>query len=380
MRDFNADISSLRTPCYVVDRGRLAHNLEILSQVQSRTGARILLALKGFAMWSVFDQISEKLAGAAASSLFEAKLAKDCFGKELHLCAPAYRDDEIEEFAGICDHIVFNSFSQWKRFRPVIEKFSVSPGLRLNPEHREASVEIYDPCARFSRMGITLKNFQNQPLDGIDGLHFHNLCELNADSLQRTLEVVHKNFGQYFHQMKWVNFGGGHHITRPDYDVDLLCELITDFQQKYDVQVYLEPGEAIAINTGVLVCSVLDVIYNDMPIAILDTSASTHMPDVLEMPYRPDVQGASGPNEKPYTYRLAGPTCLAGDIIGDYSFDYELKVGDKLIFMDMSHYTMVKNTMFNGIALPDIIIYDPKTEKFTVQRHFEYEDFKNRLS
>ncbi|MBI9016399.1 MAG: carboxynorspermidine decarboxylase [Phycisphaerae bacterium] len=380
MNNFTADISSLRTPCYVVDRGRLASNLTILKNVQDRTAAKILLALKGFAMWSVFDQVSGALAGASASALFEAKLAKELFGKELHLCAPAYRGDEIEVFTQICDHIVFNSFSQWQRFKPFIDDSNVSPGLRLNPQHRETSVEIYDPCAKYSRLGITEANFRPDMLDGIEGLHFHNLCELNSDSLARTLAAVEDKFGQYFHQMKWVNFGGGHHITRPDYDVDLLCELISDFQGKYDVQVYLEPGEAIAINTGFLICSVLDITYNEMPIAILDTSASAHMPDVLEMPYRPEIQGASTPNDKAHTYRLAGPTCLAGDVIGDYSFDHELKVGDKLIFCDMAHYTMVKNTMFNGIALPDIVTYNPSTQEFTVQRHFEYEDFKNRLS
>jgi carboxynorspermidine decarboxylase len=290
----------------------------------------------------------------------------------------------MDEYIRIVDHIVFNSLTQWARFK---EKVTSAPkkiecGLRINPMHSEVKTKIYDPCAPGSRLGITVEQFDAGALDGISGLHFHTLCELNADSLARTLTVVEKQFGKTIKQMDWINFGGGHHITRDDYDVNLLCKLITDFYQRYPnlKTIYLEPGEAIALNTGILVASVLDIVHNEFDIAILDTSASAHMPDVLEMPYRPTIIGAGQPNEKSHTYRLAGPTCLAGDVIGDYSFNAPLKVGDKLVFGDMAHYTMVKNTMFNGINLPDIVLYDPNKDEYKLQRRFTYEDFKSRLS
>ena len=279
---------------------------------------------------------------------------------------------------------MFNSFTQWQRYRKQIlsARRPIHCGLRVNPMHSEVRTKIYDPCAPGSRLGIVPECFERDKLDGITGLHFHTLCELNADSLARTLPAVERHFGDVISRMEWVNFGGGHHITRPDYDVDLLCRLITDFYRWYPnlKMVYLEPGEAIALNTGVLIATVLDIVHNAMDIAILDTSAAAHMPDVLEMPYRPQLVGAAEPGKKAYTYRLAGPTCLAGDVIGDYSFDQPLTVGDKLIFEDMAHYTMVKNTMFNGINLPDIVLYDPDKDAYHVQRHFTYEDFKSRLS
>jgi carboxynorspermidine decarboxylase len=378
------DVNKVPTPCYVIDLGLLRKNLGILKSVQTRTNCKILLALKGFAAWSTFGLCKQYLAGAAASSLHEAKLAREYFGGEVHLCAPAYRDDEMEQYIQIIDDIIFNSFSQWTHFKTKVLTASrkIQCGIRVNPMHSEVKTKIYDPCAPGSRLGTTLEFFRPDRLDGITGLHFHTLCELNADSLQRTLPAVEKQFGNVIRKMQWVNFGGGHHITRPDYDIDLLCSLITDFYKRYPniKTIYLEPGEAIALNTGLLIASVLDIVHNAMDIAILDTSASAHMPDVLEMPYRPNITTGDLPGKKTHTYRLAGPTCLAGDVIGDYSFDKPLKVGDKLIFHDMAHYTMVKNTMFNGINLPDIVLYDPDKDDCRLQRHFTYEDFKSRLS
>ncbi len=380
------DLTQLNTPCYLIDRDLLQRNLDVLNRVQKDTGCEILLALKGYAAWSTFDQIKQVLHGCAASSLHEAKLSAEFLGKQTHLCAPAYRDDDMLEYVSIVDHIVFNSARQWQRYKkPVqlqVEKTGrpIACGLRINPQHSEVKTAIYDPCSPGSRLGITAKDFKSIDRHGITGLHFHTLCELNADSLERTLQAVENQFGDIIKEMDWVNFGGGHHITRPDYDVDLLCQLIRDFKQTYHVQVFLEPGEAIALNTGFLVTSVLDIVHNAVDIAILDTSACAHMPDVLEMPYRPEITDADLPGNKTHTYRLAGPTCLAGDVIGDYSFDAALNVGDKLIFHDMGHYTMVKNTLFNGINLPDIVLYDPAEDSYLVQRRFTYEDFKGRLS
>jgi len=376
------NLKYISTPCYLIDRGLLQQNLNTLQHVQDRTGAKILLALKGFACWSVFDQIRDVLHGCACSGLHEVKLAEECFGKQIHLCAPAFRDDDMAAYLDRVDHIVFNSFAQWQRYRAQTKQHrrDVRCGLRINPMHSEVKTEIYDPCAPGSRLGILREQFTGQDLEGITGLHFHTLCERNSDSLERTLAVVERQFGEILPSMDWVNFGGGHHITRADYDVDRLCGLVADFQQRYGVEIFLEPGEAIALHTGFLVTSVLDVTHNALDIAILDTSASAHMPDILEMPYRPEIIGSGKPEEKPHTYRLAGPTCLAGDVIGDYSFDQLLRVGDKLVFTDMAHYTMVKNTMFNGINLPDIVIYDPQTKNYHVQRRFTYEDYRGRLS
>lgn len=377
------DVSKLVTPCYVVDEGRLEANLERLNGVQSRTGCKILLALKGFSMFSTFPQIRKVLQGAAASSLNEARLAFEEFQREVHVYAPAYRDDEFQELLGYANHMVFNSFAQWRRYKPAVQASGkpVRCGVRVNPQHSEVKVKLYDPCAPGSRLGITADQFAGEDLAGLSGLHFHTLCELNADALERTLPAVEEKFGRYLAGMSWINFGGGHHITRADYDVERLCRVIEGFRRRYPhLEVYLEPGEAIALNTGVLVASVLDIVHNAMDIAILDTSAAAHMPDVLEMPYRPNLVGAGQPGEFPHTYRLGGMTCLAGDVIGDYSFPAPLRTGDKLVFLDMAHYTMVKNNTFNGVGLPSIAIHHPATGVIEVIRRFGYQDYRNRLS
>lgn len=366
---------ALPTPCYVVDQKLLKKNLEILKLVQDRTGCRILLAQKGFSMFYWYPLISRYLAGTTASSLFEARLGFEEMGKEVHIYAPAYRDDEIDEIANICDCIVFNSFSQWDRFKGKVKNKEC--GIRVNPEYSEIKTEIYNPCARHSRLGVTLAGFKNNSLEGLNGLHFHTMCEQNSDTLKRTVQVIDEKFGPFIAGMKWVNFGGGHHITRDDYDIEVLVECIMFIKQKYDVDVYLEPGEAIALNTGFLVAEVLDVVHNEMPIAILNTSAACHMPDVLEMPYRPHI--LSTDESYPCRFRLAGPTCLAGDIIGDYSFKEPLTPGQRIVFCDMAHYTMVKNNTFNGVNLPSIAVCcEDGTIKIVKQ--FGYEDFKGRLS
>ena len=369
------------TPCYVVDEVRLLNNLKILDGVQQRTGCKILLALKGFAMFSLFPVIRDYLCGVATSSVDEARLGAEAFGKEVHFCAPAFPDADFEAILSYCHHITFNSFSFWNRYRSRIgsARKAVRCGIRVNPEHSEVQTPIYDPCGPGSRLGVVRSHFQADNLKGISGLHFHTLCELNADALARTLLVFEEKFGSCLNGMEWVNFGGGHHITRSDYDVHLLCDLIIDFKRRYPLEVYLEPGEAVALNTGVLVASVLDIIQNQIDIAILDTSASAHLPDVLEMPYRPVIEGAGNPGDHPFTYRLAGLTCLAGDVIGDYSFPHPLKVGDRLIFQDMAHYTMVKNNTFNGVRLPSIGILTASSG-FRLVRTFGYEDYRNRLS
>ena len=306
----------------------------------------------------------------------------DDSGKEVHAYAPAYSEADIAELVTLVDHIVFNSFAQWRRHRPAIEaaERSIECGIRINPEHSEVEVAIYDPCAPRSRLGVPLANFEAEVLDGLEGLHFHTLCELGSDALDRTVAAVEQKFGPYLAPMKWLNLGGGHHITRPNYDIDRLVRIVSDLRGRHDVEIYLEPGEAIALNTGILVASVVDIVHNDMDIAILDTSATAHMPDVLEMPYRPQIVGGSEPQKKPHTYRLAGLTCLAGDVIGDYSFDRRLEIGQKLVFLDMAHYTMVKNTTFNGVKLPSIATYEPTSKVLDVVRRFGYRDYRDRLS
>lgn len=379
-------LAEVPTPCFVVDLGYLQRNLDVLGDVQARSGAKILLALKGFAMWSVFDRIAKVLPGVTSSSLHEAQLGHREFGGELHACAPAYSDEDFAALLPLCDHIVFNSLSQWKRHAPAAEAYAertgrrVELGLRLNPEHSEVEVPLYDPCAPGSRLGVRAAELAGVDLGGIDGLHFHSLCELGSDALERTLHSVQERFAPFIEGRRWVNFGGGHHITRPDYDRERLVRLIRDFRERWGVQVYLEPGEAIALGTGVLVASVLDVIHNEVDIAILDTSATAHMPDVLEMPYRPRIIGAGDPGERPHLVRLGGLTCLAGDVIGDYGFDQPLQVGDKLVFMDMAHYTMVKTSTFNGVRLPSIATWDPEAGELRVVRRFGYEDYAGRLS
>jgi carboxynorspermidine decarboxylase len=370
------------SPAYVVDLGRLRYNLAILDSVQRRSGARILMALKAFAMWSVFPLIRETLQGVCASSPWEARLGREEFGGEVHSFSAAFSERDVVELLEISDHLVFNSFAQLERFRPLWEKERgrVSIGLRVNPEHSEGHTPIYDPCAPNSRLGIPVRHFAGQSLAGVEGLHFHTLCEQLFEPLERTARVFEERFGRYLHGMKWLNLGGGHHITREGYDVDALVKLVKYFREKYGVEVYLEPGEAIAIGTGILVGEVLDVVENGMETAILDVSATCHMPDVLEMPYRPGIAGGFDPGEKAHTYRLGGPSCLAGDVIGDWSFERPLKPGDRLAFEDMSHYTMVKTTTFNGIRHPSICTWEPETGELKVVREFRYEDFKSRLS
>lgn len=375
------DINKLPSPCYLVDERLLKRNLEKLNYVQEKTGCNIILALKGFSMYSTFPLVSKYLKGVTSSSLFEARLGYEEMGKQVHIFSPAYRTYEFDEIMKYCDHIVFNSFNQWSLYRDKVKAYkdkNIECGLRINPEYSEIETDIYNPCFKNSRMGITLENFKEDQLEGINGLHFHTMCEQNSDTLARTIKVVDEKFGKYIKNMKWLNFGGGHHITREDYDVETLIDSILYMKNKYGVEIYLEPGEAIALNTGFLVCTVLDVIKNGMNIAILDTSAECHMPDVLEMPYRPNIIGAGEPNEFEFTYRFGGPTCLAGDIIGDYSFKEPLKIGDKLIFCDMAHYSMVKNNTFNGINLPSIVKYSEENG-VEIIKEFGYEDFKSRL-
>ncbi|HIP59753.1 MAG TPA: carboxynorspermidine decarboxylase, partial [Campylobacterales bacterium] len=346
------------------------------------SGTKILLALKGFAMWSTFDLVGKYLCGTSASGLYEAKLGREEMNKEVHTYSPAFKEEEIEDIARLSDHIVFNSPEQIRRFlkKAKAVNSSISCGLRVNPEFSSAPVDLYNPCGLYSRLGTTIANFDPEILEELDGLHFHALCEQNVDALEGVLKAFEEKFGKFISKMKWINFGGGHHITRKDYDVDRLIEVIRDFKARYNnITVYLELGEAVGWQAGPLVASVLDIIHNGMDIAILDVSAEAHMPDTLAMPYRAEVRGAGEAGEKSYTYRLGGNTCLAGDIMGDYSFDKPLKVGDKIVFEDQIHYTMVKTTTFNGVQHPSIAIWTKENE-LKIVREFGYEDFKNRLS
>ena len=368
----------LLTPCYVVDEGKLEANLRILRGVAERTGAKILLAQKAFSMFSVYPLIGRYLDGSAASGLYEARLGREHLGGETHVFAAAYREDEFPAIASVCDHIVFNSAAQLKKYRDLAPGKKL--GLRINPEHSTQRHALYDPCAPGSRLGVTAAALGGADLRGLSGLHFHTLCEQNADALEETLDAVEENFGVYLPRMEWINLGGGHHITRPDYDIPRLERCIARMQRRYGLTVYLEPGEAVALNAGALVSTVLDVVENrGVRTAILDASAACHMPDVLEMPYRPPLMGAAEPGEKPFSCRLAGPTCLAGDVIGDYSFDIPLFPGDRLYFEDMAIYTMVKSNTFNGMRLPDIVLKSASGDCRLIRR-FGYEDFRNRLS
>ena len=370
----------LRTPCYVVQKAKLLDNLRQLQEIREQTGCKILLAQKAFSMYALYPLIGEYLDGATASGLYEARLGFEEMGKENHVYSPAFREDEIDEVLKYSEHIVFNSFSQLERFQDKAVKKGVSIGLRINPEHStQGDHAIYDPCAKGSRLGITLENFRPELLEHVDGLHFHTLCEQNSDDLKETLKVVEQKFGTWMRRMKWINFGGGHHITREDYDKETLIECILHVKETYGVQVYLEPGEAVALNAGSLLTTVLETGKNGMDYAILDTSAACHMPDVIEMPYRPPLKDSGMPGEKAYTYRLGGPTCLAGDIIGDYSFDEPLESGKCLEFLDMAIYSMVKNNTFNGMPLPAIVLEEEDGE-CRIVKEFGYEDFKTRLS
>ncbi len=373
-------IQNLRTPCFLVDEGLLRKNLEMLWRVQEEAGCKILLAQKAFSMFYAYPVIRQYLAGTTASGLYEARLGKEAFGGETHVYSPAYRPEEFEELLGYADHFVFNSPSQLRRYGKRAREAGKSVGLRVNPQcSTQEGHAIYDPCAPGSRLGTVLEEFDPDLLPLLDGLHFHTLCEQDADDLERTLEAFEERFGRWLPQMKWINLGGGHHITRPGYQTGRLIRLIRGLRERYGAEVYLEPGEAVVLNAGFLVTRVLEVVRNGMDIAILDASAACHMPDVLEMPYRPPLRGAGMPGERAYTCRLAGPTCLAGDVIGDYSFDAPLKEGDALVFEDMALYTMVKTNTFNGMGLPDIVWRDLDGRTALVKR-FGYEDFKGRLS
>ena len=368
----------LKTPCYIIDEKKLRQNLQILKQVRENTGCKILLAQKAFSCFYEYPMIGQYLDGTTASGIFEARLGREEMGKENHVFAPAYKDEEFDQLVEICDHLVFNSFSQLERYYDRCKGISI--GMRVNPEcSTQGEHAIYDPCAKGSRLGITLENFRPELLEHVDGLHFHTLCEQNSDDLKETLKVVEQKFGTWMRGMKWINFGGGHHITREDYDKETLIECILHVKETYGVQVYLEPGEAVALNAGSLLTTVLETGKNGMDYAILDTSAACHMPDVIEMPYRPPLKDSGMPGEKAYTYRLGGPTCLAGDIIGDYSFDEPLESGKCLEFLDMAIYSMVKNNTFNGMPLPAIVLEEEDGE-CRIVKEFGYEDFKTRLS
>lgn len=379
----NINLQEINTPCYIIDENKIIKNLEILDAVQKRTGCKILLAQKAFANYALYPLIGKYLKGTAASGLYEAKLGREEMGGEVHVFSPAYLDSEFDEIVQICDYIIFNSFAQLNKFKGRTRDKQI--GLRINPEYSEIENSLYDPCAPNSRFGVKLAEIRenHKLLNEINGLHFHTMCEQNSDVLKRTLEIIDDEFGEYLalDNIKWLNFGGGHHITREDYDLQTLEDSINFIKDKYNLQVYLEPGEAIALKAGVLVASVLDFVEGgELTCAILDTSAACHMPDVLEVPYTPEIINLSAglSSEKKYNYRFGGNTCLAGDIIGDYSFDNALKVGDKIIFSDMAHYTTVKNNTFNGMKLPDILLLK-QDDQIQILKEFGYEDCKRRL-
>lgn len=370
-------IEELQTPCYVIDKRQLEENLKILREVADEAGCKILLAQKAYSCYDTYPLIAKYLDGTTASGLFEARLGYEKMGKENHIFSPAYKEKEFDEIVQICDHILFNSVAQVNKFKDRLQ--GRSAGLRINPEcSTQEGHAIYDPCAPGSRLGVTIKNFDESVLDVIDGLHFHTLCEQNSDDLVKTLSAVEEKFGRYLHRVKWLNFGGGHHITRKDYDRKTLIEQIQRVKKKYGVEVYVEPGEAIALNAGYLVTEVLEKVDNGITTLILDASAACHMPDVLEMPYRPPLRDGFLPEEKPFCYRLSSVTCLAGDVIGDYSFEKEVHIGDKLYFEDMAIYSMVKNNTFNGMLLPSIALMDEEGE-CEVIKEFGYMDFAERL-
>jgi carboxynorspermidine decarboxylase len=378
----NLDPESVPSPCYVIGLDELEANGEVLGEISERTGARILLALKAFGAFATFPVLERYLAGASGSSANEVRLAAEEIGKEVHACAPAYSDRDIEKILPHVSHITFNSISQWERHAAAVlsRGDAVNVAIRINPEHSEGATPLYDPCSPGCRLGVPAGALARASLEGVTGIHFHTLCEQNSDALKRTVSAVEKRFGDALRRAEWINLGGGQLITSDDYDVDCLCEVISRLREKYDLTVYLEPGEAVALNAGVLVATVEDIVHHDIDIAVLDTSATAHMPDVLEMPYRPDVVGAGKSGEFAHCYQLGGSTCLAGDVIGDYSFRDPLRVGQRLVFTDMAHYTMVKNTTFNGVPLPAIATYSDRVREVKIVREFGYEDFRSRLS
>ncbi|PZT47361.1 carboxynorspermidine decarboxylase [Helicobacter valdiviensis] len=404
-KNYPKNYQSIPSPCYVLEEEKLEKNLKLLQRVEKESGAKVLLALKGYALWRSFPLAREYLSGITASGIYEAKLGYEEFQKEVSVFSPAYKKEEIIELVKISNHIIFNSFLQWQTYkdyileenkqREVQKRAKIEIGLRVNPQYSEVTPAIYNPCIEGSRLGINKEEFQKgvekYGLEGISGLHFHTHCEQNSDALKRTLKHFVKHFGEFIPQMQWINFGGGHHITREDYDVELLIKIIKKFNKTYHKQVYLEPGEAIGWQTGFLIGSVVDIVKNGIDIALLDVSAAAHMPDCLEMPYRPMVRNSffakaqtkhkqlQLKSEAKYAYRLGGPTCLAGDVIGDYGFEEELKIGDRIIFEDMIHYTIVKNNTFNGVPLPSIGIIR-KNGEFELLKSFSYEDYKYRNS
>ena len=372
--------TAVPSPCYVLEEDKLIHNLEILQRVQEETSCKIILALKGYAMWSTFNLIKQYLPGCTASSLYELKLSAEKFGGENHIYSAAYRDDEFAEVCSLAGHLVFNSVAQWQRLGLQAMDAGVSCGLRVNPGIAEVATDLYNPCFSGSRLGVRPEHLEGFDLTGIEGFHAHALCENMAASSLTLIDAFEAKFAAYIPNLKWVNFGGGHLMTHKDYDVNLLIQRLKAFKAKWNVDVYLEPGGAIGWQTGVLVSTVLDIVPTDgLDVVILDISATAHMPDVLEMPYRPSITGAGLAQENKHTYRLGGTSCLAGDVIGDYSFETPLKVGSQVIFEDMIHYTMVKTTMFNGVRHPDIGIWHADNT-FELVRRFEYEDFRDRLS
>lgn len=371
---------SIKTPAYIIDKDKLKSNLEILRDVQKKSGAKILLAQKAFSTYSLYPFIGEYLWGTTASGLYEARLGyEEMPDREVHVFSPAYSEEEMDELVKFADHIVFNTPMQWERFKEKVKASgrSIKCGIRINPEYSEIETDIYNPCISGSRLGTRKADLDKMDMTGISGIHFHTMCEQGAETLARTLDVVEEKFGEYLKRLEWINIGGGHHITKEGYNISLLVERVKKLRETYKLEVYIEPGEAVALNAGWLVTSVREIMNNGPDIAIVDASAACHMPDVLEMPYRPFIIGSGMEREKKYTYRLGGPTCLAGDIIGDYSFDEPLTIGDRLVFTDMAIYTMVKNNTFNGMPLPAIYIREGDT--ISLYKMFSYEDFKGRL-
>ncbi len=384
LKDFPKDITDRAdTPCYLISEDVIKRNCEILDRVQKATGAKILLAMKAFALPKVFPLIRKYLHGVCASGPIEAQMGREDFNREVHTYSPAFTPDQMRRTIQFSDHIVFNSVSQWHAHRDAIKASgkNIEIGIRCNPGHAEVEVDLYNPCVPGSRFGVNPEDLEGVDLTGISGLHFHAMCEQNSDVLVRVLDSFEKRFGHLIDRMRWINFGGGHHITRDDYDIDLLINTVNDFRRRHNnINVYLEPGEAVVLNAGVFVTQVLDRIHNGMDIAIADSSAETHMPDVLAMPYRPHLVGAGEADEKKNTFKIGCISCLAGDFIGTYSFDEPLKIGQRLVFTDMALYSFVKNTNFNGVELPSLITFSLERGTFDIVRKFGYEDYRSRLA
>lgn len=373
-------LAHVPSPCYVIDERAIEENCQVLDRVQKETGCKILLAIKGFAVFSLFPTIRKYLHGTSASGLYEARLGKEEFGKEVHVFAPSYDDHEFSQLLQISDHMVFNSVAQWERLRPIVQKNprKISCGIRINPEYSEVKTGMWDPCARYTRFGVKADDLKSLP-EGIEGIHFHAMNQQNSDALERLIAVIEKKFGNHLSRVKWVNFGGGQLITSPSYDVERLCRVITDFRKKHGVDVYMEPGEAVALDAGILLSTVLDIVHNEMDVAILDVSAWAHMQDILTVSYRPEIIGGYAPSQSRHTYRLASRTCLSGDIIGDYSFPEPLHRGSRIMFSDNASYSVVSNNVFNGLPLPGIAILTGSNE-VRIARKSSYDDYESRLS